>query len=90
MGGVKSGRRSTIGKLILDKAVFCQTVAAIVRETGAKPNTVRSVLRRAADQGEIAYIRFRSGRSSRAIRVERPEDGVAMLEDIFFGRKGSE
>jgi predicted transcriptional regulator len=86
MGGVNSGRRSTLGKLILDKAVFCQTVAAIVRETGAKPNTVRSVLRRAADQGEITYTRFRSGRSSRAIRVEQKDNGAAMLEDIFFGR----
>jgi predicted transcriptional regulator len=86
MGGRNSGRKKTIGGIVMQKAAFCQTVAAIVRETGAKPNTVRSVLRRAADQGEIAYTRFRSGRSSRAIRVERTEDGVAMLEDIFFGR----
>lgn len=89
MGGMNSGRRKTIGKVILEKAVFCQTVAAVVRETGAKPDTVRSVLRKAADKGEIAYARFRAGHRPKVIKVERGYDGVAMLEDIFFGRRAN-
>ena len=85
MGGFNSGRKKSIGKIVLQKAAFCQTVAAIVRETGAKPDTVRSVLRRASDKGEIVIRRFRSGRSSLSLRVETKESGVCLLEQIFFG-----
>lgn len=90
MGGQNSGRKKSIGTLILARAVFCQTVAAIVQETGAKPDTVRSVLRRSADKGEIAYTRFRAGRSARAIRIGDGDDGVKKLEAIFFGRRKGE
>lgn len=85
MGGINSGRKKSIGRIVMQKAVFCQTVAAIVKETGAKPDTVRRVLRNAAEKGEIAIRRFQSGKSTRSIRVESKAEGVCILEQIFFG-----
>lgn len=70
------GRKPTIGKAIMDSAAFNRTVADIVRETGAKPNTVRVVIRRAATKGIIHVKRFRLGMSSRAIEVEKTDDGI--------------
>jgi len=67
---MKPGRPATIGKVILSKAQFYRTVAELSRETGAAPNTVQAVLRRAADRGEIHLKRFISGKSGRAIMVK--------------------
>ena len=89
MGGINSGRKKTVGRIVMQKAVFCQTVASIVRETGAKPDTVRRVLRNAADKGEIAIRRFQSGKSARSIRVEANAEGICILEQIFFGKASS-
>jgi transcription initiation factor IIE alpha subunit len=63
------GRKPTIGAVVMSKVQFYSSVAEIVRETGAKPNTVRAVLRRAADKGSIHIERFYRGRSARTIRV---------------------
>ena len=63
------GRRSTIGKLVMQHAQFSATVADIARATGAKPNTIRVVLHRAAANGSIHLTRFYRGRSARAIKV---------------------
>lgn len=62
-------RPKTIGKTILQSAQFNRTVAEIVRSTGAKPNTVRAVLRSASVKGSIHLKRFYQGKSSRTIEV---------------------
>jgi len=66
---VKVGRPSTIGQRVLAKALFYRTVTELSRETGASPSTVRDVLRRASDRGEIAIDRFVKGKSGRAMVV---------------------
>ena len=68
---MKVGRPATIGNLILSKALFNRTVADIVRETGAKPDTVRSVLRRASDRGEVVIKRFYKGKQSKSMVVRQ-------------------
>lgn len=85
MGGINSGRKKSIGRIVMQKAVFCKTVAEIVRETGAKPDTVRSVLRRASSSGEIAMGKFVDRKGNRRISVVEENDGVCLLEQIFFG-----
>lgn len=83
------GRKSTIGRLVMEQAKFNATVADIAKETGAKPNTVRAVLRRAADKGSIHLVRFYRGRSSRAIRViSHSEDVEANLSGLICGLCG--
>ena len=67
---MKAGRPATIGKVILCKAQFYRTVAELSRETGASPHTVRDVLRRASDRGDIVLKRFVKGKSGRAIVVK--------------------
>lgn len=67
----KRGRPATIGKLVLQKAAFYRTVAELARETGAQPGTVRDVLRRAADRGDIRLRRFFSGKCFQTILVEK-------------------
>lgn len=69
MGLKRRGRPATIGAVVLEKARFYRTVAELVRETGASPDTVRNVLRRASDRGEIKLRRFLSGKSGRTIMV---------------------
>lgn len=66
---MKRGRKPTIGAEILAKAQFYRTVAELVAATGAKPHTVRDVLRRASDRGEIVLKRFVRGKSGRAMKV---------------------
>lgn len=67
---MKRGRKPTIGRLVLAKAPFCRTVAELVKATGAKPHTVRDVLRRASDRGEIVIKRFVQGKSGQTMFVE--------------------
>ena len=71
-------RRQTVARTILDKATLGRDVAAIARETGAKPDTVRAVLRRAACKGEIHLERFRRGMSHRAIKVSENVEVVTV------------
>lgn len=59
---------------VLDSVGFGTTVAEIVRETGAKPNTVRVVLMRAKDKGIIHIERFYRGRGALAIRARQVDD----------------
>ena len=66
---MKAGRPATIGKVILCKAQFYRTVAELSRETGASPHTVRDVLRRASDRGDIVLKRFVKGKSGRAMVI---------------------
>jgi predicted transcriptional regulator len=88
-------RRGEAKKLVMQKAAFCQTVAAIVRDMKAEgrdvsPDTVRAVIRRAADHGDIVLTRFRMGRSSRAIKVIERDPavfGLLEMEKIFFGKR---
>ena len=65
----KRGRPATIGLQVLEKAAMYRTVAELARATGAHPHTVRDVLRRASDRGDIVLKRFLSGKSGRAIVV---------------------
>lgn len=71
------GRKRTIGQIIRNKARERSiTVAEIVKETGAKPNTVRVVLMREAANGTIHITRFYRGKSARAIKVDSHDDGI--------------
>ena len=76
------GRRPTIGKIIMDHVERHKTVAELAMATGADPRTIRKVLIRAADRGEIVIRRFVRGRSQRAMKVESNEtvslDVIAM------------
>lgn len=72
---MKAGRPATIGRLVLMKAPFYRTVADLARETGASPHTVRDVLRRASDRGEIVLKRFVKGKSGRAMVIVRQSLG---------------
>lgn len=65
----RAGRKPTIGRLVLMQAQFHRTVADLCRATGASPDTVRKVLRRAADRGEIVMRRFVRGKSGRAMLI---------------------
>lgn len=65
----RRGRPATIGKIVLEKAQFFRTVAELAAATGAHPHTVRDVLRRASDRGDIVLKRFVSGKSGRTILV---------------------
>jgi predicted transcriptional regulator len=51
------------------QAEFYRTVAELAEVTGADPKTVRKVLIRAADRGEIVLRRFVKGKSGRAIVI---------------------
>lgn len=73
---MKRGRKPTIGALVMQHAQFNATVADIVRSTGAKPNTVRVVLQKAASKGTIHISRFYSGRSARTMQVVRHDDSI--------------
>ena len=64
-----SGRKSIIGSNVLNSAKFHSTVAEIVRETGAKPNTVRVVLRRAAVKGVIHLEKFKQGKGNHRVKA---------------------
>ena len=76
-------RKQTVSRRILDQAKLGRDVAAIVRETGAKPETVRQVLRRAHVAGEIHIQRFQQGRSALAIRIgKRPEISVLDVDAL--------
>lgn len=76
-------------KLIVQSAAFNSTVADIVRATGAKPNTVRVVLQRAATKGKIHIKRFYQGRSSRTIKViSHDEDIETRLNGLICGLCG--
>lgn len=81
------GRKRTIGQVIRNKARERSiTVAEIVRETGAKANTVRVVLNQAAARGEIHITRFYLGHSARAIKAISHDDGVEdRLNALIFG-----
>lgn len=81
------GRKRTIGQVIRNKARERSiTVAEIVRETGAKPNTVRVVLNQAAARGEIHITRFYVGHSARGIRAISHDEGIeARLGALIFG-----
>jgi hypothetical protein len=68
---MKRGRKPTIGVVILAKAQFYRTVAELSVATGANPHTVRDVLRRASDRGEIVLKRFIKGKSGRAMVVAK-------------------
>lgn len=65
----RAGRKPTIGRLVLMQAQFHRTVADLSMATGASPDTVRKVLRRAADRGEIVVKRFVQGKSGRAMWI---------------------
>lgn len=70
----------------MQSAQFNSTVADIVRATGAKPNTVRAVLRNAAMKGEIHIQRFYKGHSGRAMKVIPHDEGVeSRLNGLIFG-----
>lgn len=69
---------------VLIAAQFNHTVAEIVRETGAKPNTVRVVLQRAATKGIVHLTRFQKGRSSRAINVTCHDDDIESRLDALI------
>lgn len=66
---MRRGRKPGIGAVILAKAPFYRTVAELAKQTGANPHTVRDVLRRASDRGEIVLKRFVQGKSGRTICV---------------------
>ena len=66
---MKAGRKPTIGRVVLMQAQFHRTVAELAKATGAHPHTVRDVLRRASDRGEIVLRRFTKGKSGRAIVI---------------------
>jgi predicted ArsR family transcriptional regulator len=65
----KVGRPASAAILVMSKVQMYRTVAELSKATGVHPHTVRSVLRRAADRGEIVVKRFLSGKSGRAIVV---------------------
>ncbi len=73
----------------MSAAQFNNTVAGIVKATGAKPNTVRAVLQRAATRGQIHIERFYKGHSARAIKVICHDDGIeSRLNGLIFGMCG--
>jgi transcription initiation factor IIE alpha subunit len=77
------GRKPTIGTIVMHKAQFYSSVSEIVRETGAKPNTVRAVLRRAANNGLIHIERFYRGRSARTMKIiYHDENPVAQINSL--------
>ena len=82
-------KRPTITRKVLNSATLGRDVAAIVRETGAKPQTVRQVLRRAKFAGEIHLTRFRQGRSARALRIAEKVEceivDISALNDLLVG-----
>ena len=67
-------KRHTVTRKVLDNATLGRDVAAIAKMTGAKPDTVRAVLRRASINGEIHLMRFIKGASKRALKVAKKED----------------
>ena len=84
------GRKSTIGIVVMQSAQFNRTVADIVRATGAKPNTVRVVLQRAASKGSIHITRFYKGKSARAIEIDCHDDGIeSRLNGLICGLCGA-
>lgn len=58
-----------LSSVVLQSVAFNSTVAEIVRDTGAKPNTVRVVLQRAKAKGIIHIERFYRGRGALGIRA---------------------
>lgn len=86
---MKRGRKQTVGLQVMQSAKFNSTVADIVQSTGAKPNTVRAVLRRAATKGEIHIQRFYKGHSGLAMKVIPHDEGVeSRLNGLIFGFYG--
>lgn len=84
------GRKSTIGSVIVQSAKFNRTVADIVRATGAKPNTVRVVLQRAATRGDIHIKRFAKGKGNHRIHVDCHDAGVEVrLNGLICGLCGA-
>jgi predicted transcriptional regulator len=80
----------SLTKKIVQSTRFNQTVAEIVRATGAKPNTVRVVLRRAAVKGVIHIERFYRGKSAKTIKVISHDEGIeARLNGLICGLCGS-
>lgn len=81
------GRRPTIGKVIMSNVTRHRTVAELARATGADPKTIRKVLIRAAERGEVVIRRFVRGKSHRAMQVETPDQvqvDVIALNDILM------
>ena len=82
--------RKGITVQVLSTAKFHSTVAEIVKETGAKPNTVRVVLRRAATKGLIHIEKFYAGRGALRLKAvchdEGIEDRLNMLVCSFCGK----
>lgn len=76
------GRKPTIGLNIMASAQFNRTVADIVRETGAKPNTVRKVLRDAETRGVFVIRRLYKGRGNKRIEVESVESVTGALNAL--------
>lgn len=85
------GRKQSIGIKIRQAARSgAKTVIDIVRETDAKPNTVRVVLSRMRSQGDIHITRFYRGRSARAIQVNCHDGGIeTRLNALICGFCGS-
>lgn len=71
-------KRPTVASSVLNNALLGRDVTEIVRATGAKPQTVRQVLRRAFIAGEINIIRFKKGRSNRAVKIVEKVECVAV------------
>lgn len=65
----RPGRPATVAHRVMALATPSRTVAQIVSATGLDAGTVRAVLRRASDRGEIRLKRFVSGKSGRTIVV---------------------
>ena len=82
------GRKPIIGKRIIESAQFNRTVADIVQETGAKPNTVRKVLRDAETRGVFVIRRLYKGRGNRRIEVESVTSVTTALNALVFGWSG--
>ncbi len=68
---MKAGRKPSVAIRVMRVAALFRTVAEISRETGVRPEQVRSILYRASDRGEIVLRRFVQGKCGRTIFVER-------------------
>lgn len=85
---MKRGRKPTIGAEILAKTQFYRTVAELAAATGAKPHTVRDVLRRASDRGEIVLKRFVRGKSGRAMKVSTAAETAPQVRTVSQAGSG--
>lgn len=66
-------------------AEFNRSVADIVRETGAKPNTVRKVLRDAETRGVFVIRRLYKGRGNKQIEIESVTSVTVALNTLVCG-----